>query len=83
MKLVYAMLYPLSTEAYPTLLRTLGFGFCSGIGRLGAAFIPYLIFSLLEWDLYSSFFIFGVISLIASISSGTLPYDTMGRSLDH
>ncbi|KRX08051.1 Major facilitator superfamily domain, general substrate transporter [Pseudocohnilembus persalinus] len=82
MKLAYAMLYPLSTELYPTLLRTYGFGYCSGIGRLGATLIPYLIFGIMEWDLYSSFFIFFVISIIAAISSGTLPYDTLGRNLD-
>ena len=76
------MLYPLSTELYPTLLRTLGFGWCSGIGRIGAALIPYLIFPLLEVDVYSSFLVFSLCGLIAAIASFRVPYDTRGRYLD-
>lgn len=82
MKLVYSMLYPLSTEVYPTLLRTLGFGYCSGVGRLGAAFIPYIIFGLMDYNTYSCFIIFSITSSVAAISSATLPYDTLGRNLD-
>jgi hypothetical protein len=75
-------MYPLSAESYPTNLRSMGFGWCSGFGRLGAAFIPYLMFYLLEYDLYSSFIIFMLVSLIAAYSSHTLPFDTCGRQLD-
>jgi len=42
------MLYPYTTELYPTLLRTLGFGWASGIGRLGSFFMPYILFPLFE-----------------------------------
>jgi hypothetical protein len=76
------MLYPLTTEMYPTLNRTLGFGWSSGIGRMGATLIPFLIFNILEYDLYSPFYIFAIVSFIGSIASFTLPYDTTGRKLD-
>ena len=82
MKQCFAMMYPLSAEAYPTPLRSMGFGWCSGVGRIGAAFIPYLMFLLLEVDAYSSFLIFAVVSFIACVSSHTLPFDTCGRQLD-
>jgi hypothetical protein len=37
MKECFAMLYPYTTEVYKTIYRTLGFGWASGFGRLGAA----------------------------------------------
>lgn len=46
MKECYAMLYPYTTELYPTLLRTIGFGWASGVGRLGSFTMPYIIFPL-------------------------------------
>ena len=82
MKECFAMLYPLSAEAYPTNLRSMGFGWCSGIGRLGAAFVPYLMFELIDRDLYSSFLIFFIVSSVAAVCSHTLPFDTCGRQLD-
>lgn len=79
MKLCYAMLYPFSTEVYPTLVRTVGFGMCGGVGRIGATLIPYLIFYLIDIDLYSPFLVFSATSLIAMISSYSFPFCTRGR----
>jgi len=39
----FAMLYPYTSEAYNTLIRTIGFGTASGLGRLGSAFAPYIL----------------------------------------
>ena len=83
MKLCYAMLYPFSTEVYPTLLRTVGFGMCGGVGRVGATVIPYLIFWIIEIDLYSPFLVFACTSMLAMIASYTFPFCTLGRMLDH
>lgn len=47
MKMCFQMLYPCTTESYGTLNRTLGFGFNSAIGRLGATIMPYLILPLI------------------------------------
>lgn len=47
MKMCFQMLYPCTTESYGTLNRTLGFGFNSAIGRLGATIMPYIILPLL------------------------------------
>ncbi|EAS04378.1 MFS transporter (macronuclear) [Tetrahymena thermophila SB210] len=83
MKQCYAMLYPFSTEVYPTIVRTVGFGMCGGVGRVGATLIPYLIFTLIDIDLYSPFLVFTFTSLFAMISSYTFPFCTRGRQLDH
>ena len=82
MKECFAMLYPLSVEYYPTVAKTMGFGYCSGFGRLGAAFIPYLMFSVISYDKYSSLLIFSATSFISSYFSHTLPYDTCGKSTE-
>jgi putative MFS transporter len=49
MKLCFQMLYPFTTESFGTLNRTIGFGFCSATGRIGATVMPYIIFPLLEY----------------------------------
>jgi len=76
------MLYPFTAESYPTLMRTIGFGWASGVGRIGSTIIPFIMFSLIEYDVYSSFLLFAVCSLVGVYASITLPFDTMGRSLD-
>jgi len=82
MKQSFAMLYPFTAESYPTLLRTIGFGWASGFGRIGAAVIPFMMFALIEVNPFSSFILFGVSSFLGLICSATLPFDTMGRVLD-
>jgi hypothetical protein len=46
MKMCFQMLYPCTTESYGTLNRTMGFGFNSAVGRLGATVVPYIILPL-------------------------------------
>jgi len=52
------------------------------VGRLGAAFIPYLLFPIISYNLYFPFLIFGVCGFIGAISAKLLPFDTKGRTLD-
>lgn len=47
MKISFAMLYPISKEFYPSQLGSMGYAYCSGVGRLGAAAIPFLMFALI------------------------------------
>jgi hypothetical protein len=67
---------------YSTNIRTLGFGWASGTGRLGAAFIPYVIMPLALENYRNPFLVFFFISILAFIITYTLPYDTLGRKLD-
>jgi len=43
MKDIYAVLYPLTTEIFLTVVRAKGFGFCSGCGRAGAIIMPFVL----------------------------------------
>jgi hypothetical protein len=82
MKLAFAMLYPFTTELYPTLIRTIGFGMSGGIGRIGASAIPYFIFYLIDINLYYPFLCFAFVSFVAFICAYTMPYCTVGKNLD-
>jgi nitrate/nitrite transporter NarK len=82
MKLSFAMLYPFTSELYPTDFRTVGFGFSSGVGRIGAALIPYAMFPLLEGNVRNPFLLFFIAAFIASLACCTFPYDTMGVPID-
>jgi hypothetical protein len=76
------MLYPYTTEAYNTLIRTLGFGTASGIGRIGSAFAPYILIHLYYENESLPFLSFFIAALIASLLAITLPFDTTGLKLD-
>lgn len=74
MKMCFQMLYPCTTESYGTLNRTLGFGFNSAIGRLGATIMPYIILPLIEINPVLIFLFFVAFSLAGSFSAHLLPY---------
>ncbi|CAD8103528.1 unnamed protein product [Paramecium primaurelia] len=82
MKESWAMLYPYSTEIFHTSNRTLGFGSSAAVGRIGAAISPYILIPLFDQDTHLPFLAFAVSSVISLISAITLPYDTVGKSLD-
>ena len=66
MKDVFQILYPLTTESFETRLRTKGFGFCSGMGRLGSIVMPFVIIPMDQWIRGSVYILFGVASLVAA-----------------
>ena len=83
MKNCFAFLYAITTESYPTHIRTLGYGFNSAVGRLGSFVMPYIMFPLFYRDQYSCFWLFAIASAASSVACFTLPYDTMSMKLDH
>ena len=82
MKDCFSMLVPLTSELYPTNYRTIGYGFSTAIGRFAATICPYILIPLFYYDNYSGFMLFGILCLIASCSSLTIPFDTSGKYLD-
>jgi hypothetical protein len=82
MKLCFQMLIPLTTESYGTLNRTIGFGFCSAMGRVGGIIMPYIVFPLLKLGNYMVFLSFILASVLGMILSITVPQDTLGSGLD-
>jgi hypothetical protein len=65
MKDVFQVLYPLTTECFGTKIRTKGFGFCSGSGRIGAILMPFVLIPLDVWKQGSVYVLFCILSLIA------------------
>ena len=66
MKDVFSVIYPLTTESFKTKIRTKGFGMCSGMGRVGAILMPFVVIPLDEWSYPSVYVCFSVLSLVAS-----------------
>jgi MFS family permease len=82
MKNSFSMLVPLTSEMYPTNYRTVGYGFATSVGRMAATLSPYILLPLFYRDHYSGFIVFTILSLLATMASNTLPYDTSGKYLD-
>lgn len=82
LKLNFAMIYPLTTEFYPTTIRTAGMGFASGVGRLGSSIMPYWLLSMFNVSILTPVFGFAVFTAIHGVAAYLLPFDTRGRHLD-
>lgn len=82
MKGIFASVYPLTSEVYPTSFRSVGYGFASGVGRIGACLMPFFVFPLLEVSRYADFFVFGLNSFFCVVAAFLFPFDTAGRALD-
>jgi len=82
MKNTFSMLLPLTSELYPTLYRTLGYGLASAVGRVGAFLSAFVVFPLYFVDTYLPFISFFAVCFIAMITTFTIPYDTTMRYLD-
>jgi len=65
MKDVFQILYPLTTETFETKIRTKGFGFCSGFGRMGSIVMPFILIPLDQWSQASVYILFGVLFFLA------------------
>jgi len=81
-KMGFAMIYPLTAEVYPTSYRTAGVGFASGVGRIGAAMMPFFCIKAFEYGTLGPILLFAFVSVLAAISSFLIPFDTFGRALD-
>jgi hypothetical protein len=82
MKGVFGCVYPLSSEVYPTHFRTVGYGFATGVGRIGACLMPFLVFPLLSISPNADFIFFGVNAAFCAGAAFAFPLDTTGKPLD-
>jgi hypothetical protein len=82
MKDVYQILYPLSTESFETKIRTKGFGFCSGFGRLATVVMPFILFPLDDWSPKSVYITFAILCFLAGYLVFTIIKETMHLGLD-
>jgi len=82
LKLNFAMIYPITTEFYPTTIRTAGMGFASGVGRIGSTLMPYMLLYYYQVGTLLPIFSFAICSVIHGFCAYSLPYDTRGKQLD-
>lgn len=82
MKGIFGCVYPLSSEVYPTQFRTIGYGFATGVGRVGACVMPFLVFPLMNINAAADFLFFGLNAAVCAVAAFFFPLDTTGRPLD-
>ena len=81
---VFQALYVYTPEVYPTILRSVGLGACSGMARTGAVLTPYVAQVLMKASLGAAVGVYVVAALGAAIVCFFLPVETKGRELrDH
>lgn len=73
--------YVYTPEVYPTSMRAIGLGSCSGMARVGAIVTPFVAQVLLKSSSYVAISIYGVISLVATVVAILLPIETKGREM--
>ena len=78
----FSMLVPLTSELYSTNYRIIGYGYAIGVGRSSVVICPYILLSLLDWNIYSSFLIFAALGVLSTWASHTIKFETAGRYLD-
>ncbi|XP_072014758.1 organic cation transporter protein-like [Amphiura filiformis] len=77
--ITFAIVFIFTTEQFPTVVRNVGLGMCSALGRLGSVSAP-LIFIMSEFWEPLPFVVFGVLSIAGGLASLLLP-ETKGKNL--
>ncbi|EFX74666.1 hypothetical protein DAPPUDRAFT_199755 [Daphnia pulex] len=78
---VFQAAYVYTPEVYPTYLRSVGIGVCSGMARLGAMITPFVAQVLVQESLNVAIGLYGSVSLLAMVASLLLPIETKGRAM--
>jgi len=73
--------YVYTPEVYPTTLRSVGVGTCSGFARFGAMLTPLVAQVLIYRSPFASVLVYGAVALVASVACLFLPIETRGRPL--
>jgi MFS family permease len=68
-------------EVYPTSVRALGMGTCSGVARLGAMITPFVAEVLLRASIAGGKGTYAAVSLLCGVCALLLPVETKGRGL--
>nr|XP_018673260.1 synaptic vesicle 2-related protein [Ciona intestinalis] len=73
--------YVYTPEVYPTNIRAIGLGSCSGMARVGAIITPFIAQVMLRHSKPLTVSIYAVVSLLAAVCCLLLPIETKGRSM--
>jgi nitrate/nitrite transporter NarK len=78
---VFQALYVYTPEVYPTVLRSVGLGACSGMARTGAVLTPYVAQVLMKANVGAAVGVYVLASFAAAVVCFFLPVETKGREL--
>ena len=67
MKNVFIVGEVMTAEIFDTRVRMWGYNFCSGIGKMGAVVMPYIVFSLDEWCKASVYILLSTLMFSAAL----------------
>ncbi|XP_071946650.1 synaptic vesicle 2-related protein-like isoform X2 [Antedon mediterranea] len=73
--------YVYTPEVYPTSVRAIGLGACSGISRLGAIISPFVSQVLLGYSAHITLSIYAGTTILAGFACLLLPIETKGRGM--
>lgn len=73
--------YVYTPEVYPTSMRGIGLGACSGAGRIGCMITPFVAMVLMPQSMLLSLSLYSGISVLGIITVYLLPIETKGRAL--
>jgi len=79
---VFQAAYVYTPEVYPTYLRAVGVGVCSGMARLGAMVTPFVAQVLVKSSFNLAIGLYGGVALMAVAASMLLPIETKGRAMN-
>ena len=79
--ILFQAAYVYTPEVYPTVLRSIGVGSCSGMARLGATLTPYIAQVLMKKSLHLAVGVYVSVALIAAFSCLLLPFETRGHEM--
>ena len=82
MKAIFQMLYPLTSESYPTCSRSIGFAVNSFFGRFGATLMPFMIYPFYNRYPNSPFLFLALLCFFGALVINGVPKDTMQKPLD-
>lgn len=74
--------YVYTPEVYPTEVRALALGSCSGFARLGALLTPFVAQVLVETSKSFAIWVYAALAVLAGICALMLPIETKGRTMN-
>ncbi|ODN04059.1 Synaptic vesicle 2-related protein [Orchesella cincta] len=78
---VFQAAYVYTPEVYPTSMRSVGIGTCSGMARIGAMVTPYVAQVLQKQSTPLAAGTYGVVAIMAAIVAMMLPIETKGKEM--
>jgi len=78
---LFQVAYVYTPEVYPTVLRSVGVGSCSGIARAGAMLTPYIAQVLMRQSVQGAVAVYACSTLMATACCMFLPLETRGRDM--